>query len=99
MLADDLDEGESGHARAPAPRAAPQTLEDHLARGYAARFQLDGSQSEAVELVVIRLANAGFPRPKLEAERLRLAAVEARCIVSRTGREILELALSVMPPG
>jgi hypothetical protein len=86
-------------ARPPVVRAAPATLEDHMSRAYAARFQLDGADSEQFSDVVQRLAQAGIPKPRLQAERDRLAAVEARCVVSLTQRQTIDAALEQMPPG
>lgn len=102
-------EGNPEPAREVPQRAPPVTLDDHLARAYAARFRLEGSDSEDMALVVRRLSTglpddqnrrppkAPFTRAALIAERDRLARVEDRCTVSRTHREVLDLAIAEMP--
>lgn len=78
-------------------RVPPVTIEDHLSRAYAARFRLEGSESEDWPAVVIRLANAGFTKPALQSRREALAPIECRCVVSLTQREALDAALALMP--
>ena len=83
--------------REPLNRAPPTTIEDHLSRAYAAQFRLDGSDSESPDTCVQRLASAGFPKAQLIVRRSELAAVEDRCIVSKTHREVIDAALALMP--
>lgn len=86
-----------GGARMAKNRAEPVTLEDHLNRGYAARFMLDGSDSEDRGQVTGRLRASGIPRAALVAKRDQLRAVESRCQVSLVQRELLDEALEGMP--
>ena len=85
-----------GGAKPPVVRAEPKTLEEHLARGYAARFALEGADSEKLPDCHTRLAKSGLPRGKLEAEAARLRAVSVRCTVSLCNAELIEAALAEM---
>lgn len=91
------DEAPSRAAREPLNRAPPVTLEDHLSRFYAARFRLDGSDSENPDDCAQRLATSGIPKAQLVAHRDTLAQVADRCIVSKTHRELIDAALALMP--
>ncbi len=82
-------------ARVALVRAEPKTLEDHLSRGYAARFKLDGSDSEPVDDVVKRLRGSKtISRAAMQAMRDRLVQVQDRCVVSLVHREMLDQVLS-----
>lgn len=94
-MSDDIRPSRS--VRPPLNRAPPVTLEDHLSRAYAARFRLDGSDSENPDVCAQRLAAAGIPKAQLTAQRNELRLVEGRCTVSKTHREVIDAALALMP--
>jgi hypothetical protein len=83
--------------RTPIVRARPVTIEDHLSRAYAARYRLDGAESEDWGHVCHRLAQSGFTRPGIEKRRDELRAVSLRCVVSATHADALDEALAGMP--
>lgn len=83
--------------RPPIVRAAPETIEDHLSMAYAARYRLEGSESEDWGLVVKRLAKAGYTREKLKALHAEKAAVSLRCVVSQVHADALAEAMEDLP--
>lgn len=85
--------------RAPIVRAEPKTIEDHLSRAYAARYRLDGNESEDWTVVIKRLAKSGISRAAVQTMRDQKAAVGLRCVVSQVQADALTDALNEMAAG
>jgi hypothetical protein len=89
--------GQGNGARPPVLREKPVTLEDHLSRAYAARYKLEGIDSETEAAVAGMLKGSGIPKGQLQAARDRCFAVQERCIVSRMQREFLDRVIAELP--